>query len=79
MQVTVALNKDEAARAARAGRPRDLRELIGNAGDARVLKIFGRGQFASVETTREGFAELRRRLGDVCVVTPKLKARPFGR
>lgn len=43
----------------------------------KVLKVFGRGQFASLEASEDAISSLRSRIGNLCVFTPTLTARPF--
>lgn len=77
IQVTVALNKRAASIAASTGEKPDLPRLIGSGDGIRVLKVFGRGRFANVEISQEGYELLKERLQDVCVLTPALRAQPF--
>ena len=78
MRVTVALNSAEASKLARGEPATDLRSLISGSCDARIVKVFGRGRFASIETNQEDLARLQQRIGDVCVFSPKLQAKPIG-
>jgi hypothetical protein len=74
MRVTVAL-KD---RADRVGAQRnDLLATILERADARVLRIFGRGEFASVEVPKSNLTQLEEQLSDVCVISVPLTAKPF--
>jgi len=43
----------------------------------KVLKIFGAGQFANIEVSREQLVVLRDRLGHACVFSEKLAAQAF--
>lgn len=76
MRVTVALNSDAAEKARRTGETPDLGRLVSGE-EVTVLKVFGRGRMASVETTQEGFDDLQRRLEGLCVITPTVAAEPF--
>ena len=74
MKVTVGLRKDAALDY---GQMPDLAEILGGDRHVSVLKIFGRGRFASIETTPEGLSELRENLGGLCVFTRTPKAHAF--
>jgi len=74
MRVTVGLRKNSLSAA---GELPDLGQIIEATGSATVVKVFGRGRFASIETSPEGLDSLRQSFGNVCVFTRTPKAVAF--
>ena len=77
MKITVSLKRSEAEKIAVGELRVNLPKLIGNPRNTTVLKVFGRGRYANIETTPGDLAELKSRIGHVCVFSTNLKARPF--
>lgn len=74
IRVTVRLRRSDSRR------PQDAEpvtmQAIAQHPQAEIVNIYGRGNYASVETTEEGLVNLKRDLGDVFsfVRTPEAKA-----
>lgn len=74
MRVTVRLRRSDSRRPLNA-EPVTM-QAIERHPHVKILNIYGRGRYASVETTEEGLASLKRDLGDAFAFmqTPKAKA-----
>ena len=73
MKVTVVLNELADAACANLG------QLLSSEAGVKVLKVFGRGRYASIETSQAQLDRLRERFGDSCRFTRTLEAQPFER
>lgn len=78
MRITISLNENATARAAETGQTPDLRTLVVTNSGAEVVKVYGRGRFASVETNRADLDRLESALGHMCVFAEPSKIEPFG-
>lgn len=74
MRVTVGLRKSAPRNV---GQPIDLADILSGRDDVYLLRVFGRGRFASVETSPEGLEALKATLGGFCVFTKTPKAQAF--
>ena len=66
MRVTVSLT-EKAIETTAAGSGNDLRKLVRDHSSAEVVRVLGRGRFASIETDAEQLNRLKAAIGDVCV------------
>lgn len=78
MQVTVALNKDQSKLAAAGKLVPSLETALNSIAGTTVVRVFGRGRSASIQTSAEGLAQLKHQFGDVFTFSKKLPAKPFG-
>ena len=76
MKITVSLN-EQAALKAKGGKAPDLKQLIIDNSRAEVLRVFGRGRFASIEATGADLTRLRTAMGNLCVFSVVTEAHPF--
>lgn len=76
MKITVSLNEREALKA-RDGKTPDLKQLITDNSRAEVVRVFGRGRFASIEVTGADLSRLRTAVGNLCVFSVVTEAQPF--
>ncbi|MGY3133462.1 hypothetical protein ACVWZM_004144 [Bradyrhizobium sp. USDA 4501] len=76
MKITVSLN-EQAALKAQGGKAPDLKQLIIDNSRAQVLRVFGRGRFASIEATGADLNRLRTAMGNLCVFSVVTEAQPF--
>ena len=76
VRVSVTLN-DEARAKASSGEAVDLAAILVQETGKQPLRVFGRGKFASIETTPQELAVLRNRLGHIFLFTQVPAAEPF--
>jgi hypothetical protein len=76
MKITVSLN-EQAALEAKSGKAPDLKQLIIDNSRAQVLRVFGRGRFASIEASGADLNSLRTAVGNLCVFSVVTEAHPF--
>jgi hypothetical protein len=76
MKITVSLN-EQASPKAKGGRAPDLKQLITDNSRAEVLRVFGRGRFASIEATGTDLTRLKTAMGNLCVFSVVTEAHPF--
>ncbi len=72
MRVTVSLTDDAAMDPST-----DLRKLLEDNSEAGIVRVFGRGRFASMDMDVEQLDQLKAAVGDVCVFAPASKVQPF--
>lgn len=76
MKITVSLNESASVKA-KGGNTPDLKQLITKNSGAEVLRVFGRGRFASIEVSGTDLNRLKSAMGKFCVFSVVTEAHPF--
>jgi hypothetical protein len=77
MRVTVSLNEEMTFTAAQKGGGADLRALLEANSGAEIVRIYGRGRFASIEASDADLEHLKKAIGDRCVFALKAQVQSF--
>jgi hypothetical protein len=77
MKIVVGLKKKQLDKAARSGFDPEFEKAFSKLSGVKLVDVFGRGRFATLEAPPEALESLRAKLGDRFTFARKLKAEPF--
>lgn len=78
MEIIVGLNSKEKRKMTKLGTPAyDLGELVSGINGVRLIKVYGKGRYATVEVNTIGFVSLKQKMKHICNFSPVLDVHPF--